>query len=56
MLIAGGFTFASWIVRSQLPAAMPGAPARVIVAVLIGGGAGCVASGARHLRPAPVAV
>src|SRR5207247_604458 len=43
-LIAGGFTFATWITHSQLPVALPGTLARGIVAVLIGAGAGVVVS------------
>ncbi len=51
VLVAGGLTFVGWITHSQLPATLPGALARVIVAVFIGAGAGCVASGVRRLRP-----
>jgi hypothetical protein len=50
VVVAGGFTFLGWLTHSELPAALPAALARVVVAVLLGAGAGCVVAGVRHLR------
>jgi len=52
VLVAGGFTFAGWIVHSELPVALPAAVARLTVAVLLGAGAGCIVTGVRHLSTA----
>ncbi len=50
IVVAGGFTFLGWLTHSQLPVSLPAALARAIVAALLGGGAGCVITGVRHLR------
>jgi len=48
-IVAAGFTFLSWLTHSQLPTAMPRPLAQVLVAFVLGAGAGAVVTGALHL-------